>query len=418
MQVRLLVHKYPRFVLVCALALAAVPAGAVVKYRVLHNFTNGPDGGTPGFNAILDSNGNLYGVTYGGGPECQSKRYCGTVFELTRQANGRWLEKVLHNFTTLSEGDGPNGGPALDEKGNLYGAARGGPNGTAALYQLVPGRRGWDYSLIYDEGAGLSVLFDTANNIYGFIGPGQYGAGAVSELTRGSKGWSLKTLYSFCSQNQCSDGEGPIAPLTWDAVGNLYGTTLHGGNGPPKCRNSGLGCGVAFQMTPKSDGTWTYHVLHRFAAFKTDGQFPDGGLVVDASGTAYGVTAYGGVHGNGTVFTLTPSSGGRWKQTVLYDFPDCANGCLPGTTLVFDKAGDLYGVSSGGLADCQGYTCGLIFKLTPQAGGKWKYSVVHKFTGTDGGFPNGVIMDDKGNLYGTTQAFGKYGYGVAFEITP
>jgi hypothetical protein len=75
-------------------------------------------------------------------------------------------------------------------------------------------------------------------------------------------------------------------------------------------------------------------------------------------------------------------------------------------------------VGSGGLADCQGYACGLIFKLTLQAGGKWKYSVVHKFTGTDGGFPNGVIMDAKGNLYGTTQAFGKYNYGVAFEITP
>jgi hypothetical protein len=73
-------------------------------------------------------------------------------------------------------------------------------------------------------------------------------------------------------------------------------------------------------------------------------------------------------------------------------------------------------VASGGLKDCQGFTCGVVFKLTRQAGGKWKYSVVHKFTGTDGGFPNGVIIDAKGTLYGTTQSFGKYGYGVAYEL--
>jgi hypothetical protein len=76
------------------------------------------------------------------------------------------------------------------------------------------------------------------------------------------------------------------------------------------------------------------------------------------------------------------------------------------------------GVGGGGLADCLGYACGVVFKLSLQTGGKWKYSVVHKSPGRDGGFPNGVIIDDKGNLYGTTQAFGAYGYGVACEITP
>jgi len=104
---------------------------------------------------------------------------------------------------------------------------------------------------------------------------------------------------------------------------------------------------------------------------------------------------------------------------VLYDFPDYAEGTNPGYAMGFDKAGNLYGVAaSGGLADCGGYTCGVVFKLTPQKNGKWKYSVLHKFAGADGGFPLGVILDDKGNLYGTTQAFGKYGAGVAFEITP
>jgi len=216
-------------------------------------------------------------------------------------------------------------------------------------------------------------------------------------------------------------GPSPAAPPNWDNRGNLYGTTLYGGNsessGHKKFCLQGLGCGVAFRMVPNGNGTWTYHVLHRFAETKNDGQTPDGGGAVDASGGAYGVTAYGGVYGNGTIFKFTPS-GGHWKQTVLYDFPKCSEGCFPGGTMVFDKAGKLYGAASGGLANCQGYACGVIFKLTPQAGGKWKYSVVHKFEGTDGGFPYGVILDDKGNLYGTTQAFGAYGFGVAFEITP
>jgi hypothetical protein len=170
-------------------------------------------------------------------------------------------------------------------------------------------------------------------------------------------------------------------------------------------------------MTPKQDGSWTYHILHRFASFPTDGQSPDGGLAMDASGNLYGVTGLGGVRNQGTVFKFAyrPS---QWKQTVLYSFPNCAEGCYPDGTLAFDKAGNLYGVGSGGLVDCGGYTCGVVFKLTPQAGGTWKYSVVHKFNGNDGAFPWGVIVDDKGNLFGTTESGGTYNAGVAFEITP
>jgi hypothetical protein len=395
-------------------------ATARSQYRVLHNFTggkggeNGPSPGT----LLLDGKGNLYGSTPGGGGNGCAGYGCGTIFELTPRRNGPWKQIALYSFPDGKNGF-PNSSLAFDTSGNLYGTALwDGGISRGSVFQLVRRQGNWTLNVLYHLGSTAGVVLDKAGNLYGSVGLGKYGNGAISEFIRGSKGWSLKTLYSFCGRPNCPDGEDPLAPLTWDAAGNLYGTTLNGGNGPPKCLNSGLGCGVAFQMTPNSDGTWTYHVLHRFAAFKTDGQFPDGGLVLDASGAAYGVTAYGGVHGNGTVFKLTLSSGGRWKQTVLYDFPTCANGCLPGTTLVFGKAGNLYGVGSGGLADCQGYDCGVVFKLSPQAGGKWKYSVVHKFTGKDGGFPNGVIIDAKGNLYGTTQAFGAYGYGVAYQLKP
>jgi uncharacterized repeat protein (TIGR03803 family) len=401
--------------LLFGITLVAPQAWAATKYKILHTFIDHKDGGLPGFNLVLDHDGNLYGVTYRGGTGTTCSGGCGTVFELTLKANGTWSEEVLHNFASFSEGDGPNSGVVLDGYGNLYGVAL--ASGTSAVFEMIPRRHGWHYGLIYNQGSQAGLTMDSARNIYGYIGPGKYGDGEISELVRGSDDWNLELLYSFCNPQSCADGDGPVAPLSWDSAGNLYGTMLYGGNGPPKCPGL-LGCGVAFEMTPNSDGTWKYNVPHRFAAFADDGQYPDGGLVVDASGSAYGVTAYGGVHGSGRVFKLTPASDGQWKQTVLYDFSNCANGCFPGTTLVFDKAGNLYGVGSGGLGDCQGYACGLVFKLTRQSGGKWKYCVVHKFTGTDGGFPNGVIIDGKGNLYGTTQAFGADGYGVAFEITP
>src|SRR5580692_2745657 len=247
------------------------------------------------------------------------------------------------------------------------------------------------------------------------MGRGQYKYGAIAELSPNSDGWTYTTLYSFCVF-RC--GYSPSAPPIWDGKGNLFGATTDGGVAQPACWTY-AGCGVIFEMTPNGDGTWTYHILHRFLKFSSkDGQTPNGGLAMDAAGNLYGVTVYGGVHNQGRVFKLT-FSGGRWKETALYDFPNCADGCLPAGTPAFDRAGNLYATASGGLADCGGYTCGVVFKLSPQQNGTWKYSVVYKLHGTDGNFlPYGVIVDSKGNIFGTTSAGGTYNSGVAFEITP
>jgi uncharacterized repeat protein (TIGR03803 family) len=388
----------------------ASPALGAGKYKVLHIFGRGNDANTPSGPLTLDKQGNLYGVTYGGGPQNS-----GTVFQLA-SADGRWTEKVLHAFRGGSDGAVPVGNLVTDEAGNWYGTMNGIGVGQGAIFELKHVSNRWTVSLIYEHQAfSPGLLLDKAGDLIGFIGAGDYGAGAVGKLAPGTKGWTYTQFYSFCSPTGCPDGEVPNSPLSWDVHGNLYGTTLYGGNGSPNCPGN-LGCGVAFQMTPNSDGTWTYHVMHRFANFPSDGQYPSG-LVLDASGSAYGVTGEGGVHKQGTVFKMTPSTGGHWKQTVLYDFPNCAEGCFPGRTLVFDKAGNLYGVNNGGLPDC-GYTCGVVFKLAPQKNGKWTYSVVHKFTGKDGAFPWGVIVDGKGNIFGTTENGGKYNVGVAFEITP
>jgi uncharacterized repeat protein (TIGR03803 family) len=154
--------------------------------------------------------------------------------------------------------------------------------------------------------------------------------------------------------------------------------------------------------------------MHRFS-YHNDGAFPLGSLTVDASGNAYGTTTHAGPYGNGNVFELTPAGKGHWKLTVVYGFPNPNIGTVPCCDLVLDKAGSLYGVASG--PNC-GWYCGLVFKLAPQKGGKWKYSVLHEFDMTDGDFPNGLTMDSQGHLYGTTHGGGKYGYGVVFEIIP
>ena len=343
------------------------------KYKILHTFGSGNDANSPSGPLTLDKKGNLYGATYGGGPQND-----GTVFELVG-TGGKWTEKILYSFPVGSDGATPFGNLVMDVGGNLYGdTPQDGGFAPSTLFELSPGSKGWNHAVLYEPGSYGGLVLDRSGDIYGFMGLGDSGAGAIAVLSPGSKGWTYTQLYSFCSAG-CPDGVEPDAPLSWDAQGNLYGTTLFGGNGSPKCPGN-LGCGVAFQMTPNSDGTWTYHVMHRFANFPTDGQYPYSGLVVDGSGNAYGATAGGGAHGNGTIFKMTPSSGGRWKQSVLYDFPNCAEGCAPSFTLVFDKAGNLYGAGGGGNPGCGPYTCGTVFKLSPQNNGAWKYSVCLLYT--------------------------------------
>jgi len=171
-------------------------------------------------------------------------------------------------------------------------------------------------------------------------------------------------------------------------------------------------------MTPNGDGTWTYNLMHQFASSSADGQGPYGGLVIDASGNFYGGRLGGGAYNNGTVFKFS-NVGGTWQETILYDFPNCREGCSVEGTLAIDGAGNLYGTANGGKNSCAGYSCGVIFKLA-QSNGTWKYSTLYNFSETSGGITPffGVILDSKGNLYGVTANFGKYMGGTAFELTP
>jgi len=196
-------------------------------------------------------------------------------------------------------------------------------------------------------------------------------------------------LYNFCSQPDCSDGGGPVAGLILDAQGNLYGTAERGGATSKTCPS---GCGTVFEVTPGG----TEKVLHSFSG-KEDGHVPQAGLVRDASGNLYGTTLIGGTSKRGTAFKVAPNG----TETVLYSFGG-ASGAFPSSGLVFDGQGNLYGTTSKG-----GHAAGEVFKIAPDG----TETVLFAFIPGqgDGKFPyGGVVLDAQGNLYGTTA----YGYGT------
>ena len=181
-----------------------------------------------------------------------------------------------------------------------------------------------------------------------------------------------------------------------DKAGNLYGTTGEGGSG---CGDTG--CGTVFRLSP--DGSVT--TLYTFKG-NSDGRGP-GPLIADKAGNLYGVTGGGGAptdgdrkpcenFGCGTVFRLAPDG----TKTVLYAFRDGQDGAGPDTQLVFDISGNLYGATlEGGGAGCNGYGCGVVFKLAPDG----TETVLHEFNpDIDGLQASALVVDRAGNLYGTT----------------
>ena len=197
---------------------------------------------------------------------------------------------------------------------------------------------------------------------------------------------SENALYSFSGG---SDPKFPYAGLIFDKAGNLYGTTEFGG-----ANNQG----TVFEITPNSNGSWTETVLYSFTG-STDGGQPYGSLVLDAAGNLYGTTNFGGSSncnlGCGTVFELTPSSGG-WKETVLYTFTGGSDGREPYARLLSDASGNLYGTTllGGNIGSVCSTGCGTVFKLTHGSSG-WTESVLYAFQGgADGASPyDGLAFD-------------------------
>jgi uncharacterized repeat protein (TIGR03803 family) len=265
-------------------------------------------------------------VTFTGGSS-----NAGTFYQIVPSAGGGFTEKQLFDFAN-GDVSAPQGGLAVDSQGNLYGTSLGGGvHNLGAVFELSPGSNGvWTEKTIYSfatDGANGStpspnpnLTMDADGNLYGTcregglqsIQCGSVGCGFVFKLTKGANGtWQGQAIYKFKSDD---DGSDPWDGVVLDAAGNVYGTTLYGGGqGGTNCSagTNVLFCGTVYELTPQSNGTYAETILHSFAS-SPDGAEPLGRVTLDAAGNLYGTTSRGGDitcgfgHGCGTVFKIAP----------------------------------------------------------------------------------------------------------------
>jgi len=365
------------------IALLLAPAGLITsaeaqQFEVLHTFTGGKDGGSPVAGLVGDAQGNLYGSAGN------------VVFKLSKTGKETVLHRGLSSAGTLLR----------DASGNLFGTTyAGGSSNLGTVFEVDATGKA---SVLHNFAGGkdgaypaAGLITDKAGNLYGttFMG-GVHDFGTVFALKKSGR---EIVLHSFASH----DGAYPYASLIRDAKGNLYGTTEFGGYSK-QCAGVTAGCGVVFKLAP----TGRERVLYKFTG-GADGSRPLAGLVRDKQGNFYGTTVAGGASGFGTVFKVDKDG----KETVLHSFtgPD---GVEPSSQLVRDGKGNLYGTAlDGGPSDA-----GTLFEVN-EAG---VFTVLHDFDGTKDGYflPAGLFRDTKGNLYGTTELGGRFGFGTVFKLIP
>lgn len=350
------------------------------------------------------------------------------LFVLSSAAQAKHPLSIISAFDDEAEGIYPSVG-AIDGDGNLYGTTfQGGGLGTCSnggcgtLFKLSPdGTRTLLHTFSGPDGyEPTGTVRDAAGNIYGAtVGGGRHGYGAVFKYTPGGR---FSLIYSFPAPDNHNDapkGIWPTSGLTLGMDGNLYGTASHGGINN-QCGTGG--CGTVFRITPH--GKFTRLYAFRGAG---DGCSSEGGVAVDAAGNVYGTTQGCGYGNYGTVYRIDPSG----TETVLHVFQEGLDGNNPTATPVLDEAGNVYGGTiSGGGDGCGGVGvigpgCGILYKIAPDG----TETILHAFKGAleggDGAIVEGVYLDAKGNLYGTTGAGGTplacgfpFGCGTIFKFAP
>ena len=300
------------------------------KETVIHAFQGfaARDGSNPMSQMVFDSSGNLYGTTSDGGYTCGYGYVCGTVFRLSPNSSGGWDETVLYSFGHGGLGDGisPEGPLVFDSQGNLYGTTfQGGAlnnvcgypyYGCGTVFKLSPSSHDHWTKTILHSFLGLSdggypvagVVLDSSGNLYGTTSAGGTlgtrcnlgfgpGCGVVFTMKPKQSGWEETVLFNF---EYGATGQQPLGTLTFDAVGNLYGTATVGGVVNVNQR----GQGVIFELSPGTSGAWTQTVLHTFDG--SDGSGSSSNLILDAEGNIFGTAGGPGPFGNGLVFEITP----------------------------------------------------------------------------------------------------------------
>jgi uncharacterized repeat protein (TIGR03803 family) len=393
---------------------------AANKARVLHTFQGGNDGARPWATLLLDDKtGTLYGTTEDGGNQaCQNyfDTGCGTIFSLSPSGKG-WKETVLYRFQGGSDGANPRAPLAPRPDGYFYSTTTGGgggiQGGIGTAFRIKPGT--WKEEVIfrfssypkgaYPQGA---IAFDRKGNLYGLTPNGGLSGVAFELIPRPVGEWKEVVLY---------DNVGlPYAGVIIDNLGNLYGTT--------GC-NGAFNEGSVFELSHGKLG-WQFTNLYSFQDSFGCGVQPSD-LTADQQGNLFGFAGDAGsgchIYGCGTVFEMI-RSGGKWQEKTLYQFKDIADGWGPGYGAPgFDHAGNLYGTTQAGGK----YGWGTVFKLSP-VNGKWRKTTFYSFPGGAGGAEpfGGLVLDQHGNIFGTTYFGGKrggttcktQGCGIVFEITP
>jgi uncharacterized repeat protein (TIGR03803 family) len=298
------------------------------KFKVLHSFcAQGAacaDGSEPMYDGLTyrgaqsgapyNGRSPLYGTTIYGGEN--NGGFAGVVYALSPRRTGKkWREKIVWQFCSqanCADGSQPHNGLVTDSSGNLYGVTFGGGNGNSGgvAFELSPQSGSWNETVLYDfcsaancaDGANpQSPLLPTPTGFVGTASGGGSGAnyaGTLFSLVPNGANSQYTVLYNFCTQANCTDGESPMGRLAIDASGDLFGTTVDGGD-PSSSR------GTIFELPAQG----TYGVLHTFCVDGNcgDGAWPVGGLSRDAAGDLFGTASEGGnTYNGGTIFELTP----------------------------------------------------------------------------------------------------------------
>ena len=412
-----------RILALCAMAAMALSAQT---FTTLFSF-DGKDGGDPQGALIQATDGNFYGTTSGGGTGvCTFSNGCGTVFRTT--ASGALT--TLYNFCSLSlcaDGRAPEAGLVQATNGYLYGTTSGGGAGLCTLaggcgtvFRItLSGALTTLYNFCSQSGcadgsgpaAGLVQAAD--GYLYGttYAG-GADGGGTVFKITPSG---ALTTLYSFCSQTACTDGENPQAPLLQATDGIFYGTASQGGANPGPF---GTGGGTVFQITASGALTTLYSFCAEVSSDGecTDGQSPVAGLVQATNGDLYGTTESGGPsncgNGCGTVFRIAPSG----TLTRLYSFGGGGDGANPEARIIQATDGNFYGTTVYGGSRSKG----TVFEITPSGTLTTLYNFCPQTAVegcVDGKGPFGVVQGTNGEFYGTTEGGGVNNDGAVFSLS-
>jgi uncharacterized repeat protein (TIGR03803 family) len=332
-------------------------------------------------------------------------------------ATAAWAssDTVLYSFNSFA-GDGyyPYSGLVADSKGNLYGTTANGGAGYGTAFELSLSNGVWTETVLHIFTAGTtdgaypeysSLVFDKTGRLYGTTyqgGTNNYGT--LFQLTKSGNTWNETLLHSFT--NVAPDGAYPVAGLSLDSAGNMYGTTQQGGT---------HSAGTDFQLKPLKNGKWAYKVIHSSPS-NPGGYYPNGGVTQGQNGYYYGTTYYGGaIYNVGTVYRLFLSRG-VWVAQTVYTFGGDTLGAYPDSTLTVDAAGNLFGTTYQG----GDFNLGLVYELKRGKNDTFTYIVLHSFKGNpDGNTPwtgQGVTLDSKGDLFGTTYYGGSNNAGSVYKL--